>query len=49
MKYHHFRSAVAKGRITVEHVPMTEQLGDALTKNLPMDLFEDLQKGYMGW
>jgi hypothetical protein len=35
VKYHHFREAVAKGRIKVEHVFTHNQLGDALTKNLP--------------
>ena len=49
VKYHHFREAVAKGRITVQHVSTTEQLGDALTKNLTRDLFVTLRKKYMGW
>ena len=49
VKYHHFREAVAKGRIKVQHVPTHEQLGDALTKNLPRDLFVTLRKKYMGW
>ena len=49
VKYHHFRKAVALGRIHVQYVPTTEQLGDALTKNLPKDLFISLRKKYMGW
>ena len=49
VKYHHCREAVAKGRITVQHVSTTEQLGDALTKNLTRDLFVTLRKKYMGW
>ena len=49
VKYHHFREAVAKGRITVHHVSTKDQLGDALTKNLPRDLFVTLRKKYMGW
>ena len=49
VKYHHFREAVAKGRITVQYVSTTRQLGDALTKNLPRDLFVTLRKKYMGW
>jgi Holliday junction resolvase RusA-like endonuclease len=49
VKYHHFREAVAKGRIKVQHVISQEQLGDALTKNLPRDLFMTLRKKYMGW
>jgi hypothetical protein len=39
VKYHHFCEAVVKGRIKVQHVISKEQLGDALTKNLPRDLF----------
>jgi hypothetical protein len=35
VKYHNFREAVAKGCIKVQHVVSQEQLGDALTKNLP--------------
>jgi hypothetical protein len=38
VKYHQFREAVAKGRITIEHVSTTNQLADELTKNLPRDL-----------
>jgi hypothetical protein len=49
VKYHHFREAVTKGRIKVQQVFTHEQLGDALTKNLPRDLFTTLRKQYMGW
>jgi hypothetical protein len=49
VKYHHFREAVAKGRIKVQHVISKEQLGDALTKNLSRDLFVALRSKYMGW
>jgi hypothetical protein len=49
VKYHHFREAVAKGQIKGQHVCTHEQLGDALTKNLPQDLFTTLRKKYMGW
>jgi hypothetical protein len=49
VKYHHFREAVAKGRITIEHVSTTNQLADTLTKNLPRDLFVRLRKVIMGW
>ena len=49
VKYHHFREAVAKGRITLQHVASKDQLGDALTKNLPRDLFLTLRKKYLGW
>jgi hypothetical protein len=49
VKYHHFREAVAKGRVTIQHVASKDQLGDALTKNLPRELFVSLQKRYVGW
>ena len=49
IKYHHFREAVAQGRVTIEHMASKDQLGDALTKNLPRDLFVALRKRYMGW
>jgi hypothetical protein len=48
VKYHHFREAVAKGRITIEHVSTTNQLAETLTKNLPRDLFVRLRKAIMG-
>jgi hypothetical protein len=49
VKYHHFGEAVAQGRITIQHVASKDQLGDALTKNLPRDLFAILRRLYMGW
>ena len=49
VKYHHFREAVASGKISIQHVASKDQLGDALTKNLPRDLFVSLRKRYLGW
>jgi hypothetical protein len=49
VKYHHFQKAVAKGKITIEHVSTTNQLADELTKNFPKDLFVRLRKVIMGW
>ncbi len=49
VKYHHFREAVAQGRVTILHVPSEEQLGDLLTKNLPRDQFITLRGAIMGW
>jgi hypothetical protein len=49
VKYHHFREAVAQGKVTIEHVSTENQLGDALTKNLPRNLFVRLRRRYMGW
>ncbi len=47
VKYHHFREAVTLGKITLQNVASKDQLGDALTKNLPQDLFVSLRKKYM--
>jgi hypothetical protein len=49
VKYHHFREAVASKRISIQHVASKDQLGDALTKNLPKDLFVSLRRRYLGW
>jgi hypothetical protein len=49
VKYHHFREHVAQGKVTIQHVASKDQLGDALTKNLPRELFISLRKRYMGW
>jgi hypothetical protein len=49
IKYHHFREAIAKDRIAIEHVSTTNQLADELTKNLPRDLFVRLRKVILGW
>jgi hypothetical protein len=48
VKYHHFREAVAKGRITIEHVSTTNQLADELAKNLPRVIFVRLRKVILG-
>jgi hypothetical protein len=49
VKYHHFREAVALGRVTILHVPTEKQLGDMLTKNLPREQFKKLRGVIMGW
>jgi hypothetical protein len=49
VKYHHFREAVAKGRISIHHVSTDKQLADVLMKNLARDQFLRLRKGVMGW
>ncbi len=49
VKYHHFREAVALGRVTILHVPTEKQFGDLLTKNLPRDQFTILRERIMGW
>jgi hypothetical protein len=49
VKYHHFREAVAKGRLSICHVPSEKQLADIMTKNLPRDQFQYLRGEVMGW
>ena len=49
IKYHHFRSHVQKGTITVEHVDTENQVADIFTKPLPEALFTKHRKSIMGW
>lgn len=49
IKYHHFRHAVAKGEVTVQHVASEDQLADILTKPLSVDPFTKLRFLIMGW
>jgi hypothetical protein len=48
-KMHHFREHVASGRITVQHVPTTEQVADIATKPLSAPLFEKFRDSILGW
>ena len=48
-KYHHFRNAVAKGRIKILSIDTKEQQADIFTKPLPKPQFEKLRKLIMGW
>ena len=48
-RMHHFRSAVASGRIKIESIDTTDQLADIGTKPLAKDLFTLLRKRVMGW
>ena len=49
IKYHHFRSFVAKGVIRILKVDASEQEADFLTKPLPVVLFNYLRKKVLGW
>jgi hypothetical protein len=49
VKYHHFRSAVTDGLISISKIHTTEQLADIFTKPLAVDLFIKLRRGIMGW
>ena len=47
--YHHFRSYVAKGQITIHAIDTTDQIGDLWTKPLGADLFAKFVKLAFGW
>ena len=48
-RMHHFRGAVASGRIKIESIDTSDQLADIGTKPLAKDLFTRLRKRIMGW
>ena len=47
--YHHFRSFVREGKITVHHVGTKEQNANLLTKPLDQNFFLRHRKEIMGW
>ena len=49
IKYHHFRSYVNDGTITLHKIASADQLADMFTKPLAVELFRKLRKGIMGW
>ena len=49
LKYHHFRSKVKEGLITVKYVNTENQLADLLTKALSEAQFLKLRRGINGW
>jgi histone deacetylase 1/2 len=49
IKYHHFRSFVQEGSISVQHVSTDEQIADIFTKPLNEDLFGHHRKKLVGW
>jgi hypothetical protein len=48
-RMHHFRGAVASGRLKIESIDTTDQLADIGTKPLAKDLFTRLRGRIMGW
>ncbi|MGL5499728.1 MAG: Ty1/Copia family ribonuclease HI, partial [Plesiomonas shigelloides] len=40
VKYHHFRAAVAAGRVTIQDISTDNQLADMLTKANPVNVLE---------
>jgi hypothetical protein len=48
-QYHHFRSYVLDGRITIKAIPTEEQWADMLTKPLAAKLLHKFRKAVLGW
>ncbi len=48
-RMHHFRGAVADGRLIIKSIDTGNQLADIGTKPLAKDLFTRLRKEIMGW
>ena len=48
-RMHHFRGAVASGRLKIESIDTSDQLADIGTKPLAKDLFTRLRGRIMGW
>ena len=49
IKYHHFRSYVDRGAISIEHISTTEQIADIFTKPLTEQPFTYLRNKLCGW
>ena len=48
-RMHHFRGAVASGKLKIESIDTADQLADIGTKPLAKDLFTRLRREIMGW
>ena len=49
LKYHHFRSFVSKGLLSIQPVGTRKQAVDLMTKALPLDDFLRHRSFLMGW
>jgi len=49
LKYHHFRSKVKEGLISVQYVSTQKQVADIFTKALPEAQFLILRRMLSGW
>ena len=47
--YHWFRTQVERLEIHIESIDTNDQLGDQLTKGLPVDSFRRARERLMGW
>ena len=48
-RYHHFRTKVMDGTLSIHAVSTKDMLADILTKNCPASIVEKLRKIIMGW
>ena len=49
LKYHHFRSSVKSGSVSIQYVETHDQIADIFTKALNDAQFCNLRKGLNGW
>ena len=49
LKYHHFRSKVKEGLISLQYINTENQIADIFTKALPEPQFTKLRKALNGW
>jgi hypothetical protein len=49
LKYHHFKSFVRDGRVSIEYIRTKDQKADLLTKPLAEELFFRLRFMLCGW
>jgi hypothetical protein len=49
LKYHHFRSHVANGNLSIRWIDTKHQLADIFTKPLAASSFIPLQESLLGW
>ena len=49
IKYHHFRSAVEEGIVSIHKIDTEDQMADVLTKPLAVRLFIKFRMMFLGW
>lgn len=49
IKYHHFRSHISNGRISIQAIDTKQQIADCFTKAVTQDLFLKFRLAIMGW
>ena len=48
-RYHHFRTKVMDGTLSIHPVPTEDMLADILTKNYPVQIVDKLRARTIGW